>query len=83
MELNTGTVVFTLANGGTLEFDNVLVDSVGPSAEAPGVIGVEFPDSDRVVHVPFVSFWEFSYDESDRAIAYLRGLLTDIDEPPF
>lgn len=62
LDLNGSTVTFTLTNGKTVSFDNVNVDSVGPSAESPGVIGVEFAnDADRVVHVPFVSHWEFTH----------------------
>jgi hypothetical protein len=56
------TAVFHRLDGSTVVFDNVNVDSIGPSAEQRGVIGVEFDnDPDRVVHVPFVSHWEISY----------------------
>lgn len=55
-------VVFTLDDGNTLTIENVRVDSVGPSAENKGVIGVEFHGSDRLVHVPFVRSWEFTYN---------------------
>lgn len=71
-----GTVVFTLTDGRRLEIERVRVDSVSPAAEAPGVIGVEFFDSSRVVHVPFVSYWEFNYPEplADWERALLEGL---------
>ncbi len=56
------TAVFHLENGKTVSFDNVNVDSIGPSAESPGVIGVEFDDNaDRIVHIPFVRYWEIEY----------------------
>jgi hypothetical protein len=59
---SVASVVFTLADGSTVEFDDVLVDSIGPSAENRGVIGVEFEnDIDRIVHVPFVRYWEIEY----------------------
>lgn len=58
----SATVDFTLVDGSTITFYNVNADSIGPSAEHPGVIGVEFEnDADRVVHVPFVRYWEISY----------------------
>lgn len=57
-----GNVVFTLHDGSTLKVENVRVDSIGPSAENRGVIGVEFFHSDHVVHVPFVRFWEVTYN---------------------
>jgi hypothetical protein len=56
-----GEVVFTLKDDTTVSFDYVRVDSVSPGAEAFGVVGVEFYGSDRVVHIPFVKFWEFNY----------------------
>lgn len=56
-----GDVTFTLTDGSTYTIDCVRVESVSPVATAPGVIGVEFFDSDRVVHVPFVRSWEFNY----------------------
>lgn len=56
-----GDVTFTRTDGKMFTIDNVRVDSIGPSADAPGVIAVEFFDSDRVVHVPFVLSWEVSY----------------------
>jgi len=56
------TVTFTRTDGKTVVFDNVRVDSIGPSAENPGVIGVEFEDDhDRIVHVPFVAYWTIEY----------------------
>lgn len=56
-----GCVTFTRTDGQVVVIDNVRVDSIGPSAEARGVIGVEFYDKDEVVHVPFVKFWTISY----------------------
>lgn len=56
-----GDVVFTLNDGSTLTVINARVDSVGPSAEHPGVVGVEFRTSDAVLHVPFVRYWTFNY----------------------
>lgn len=56
-----GDVTFTLTSGETYTIKDVRVESVSPMATAPGVIGVEFFDSDRVVHVPFVRSWEFNY----------------------
>lgn len=57
-------VEFSLLDGSTFVIERVRADSVGPSGNAPGVIGVEFFDSDRVVHVPFVRSWEFDYPGS-------------------
>lgn len=60
---DVATVTFTRTDGKTLSFDHVNVDSIGPSAENPGVVGVEFEnDSMRVVHVPFVQSWEITYN---------------------
>lgn len=56
-----GTVVFTRTDGKTVSYSGVRVDSVGPSAENSGVVGVEFDGPDRLVHVPFVESWEFEY----------------------
>lgn len=59
---SSASVVFIRTDGRTLRFDGVRVDSIGPSAENPGVIGVEFEnDGDRLVHVPFVQSWEIEY----------------------
>lgn len=55
------TARFTLSNGDTVSFEGVRPDSIGPSGEAPGVVGVEFESSDRVVHIPWVVWWEVSY----------------------
>jgi len=56
------TVTFTRTDDTQIVFTHVRVDSIGPSAENPGVVGVEFEnDSDRIVHIPFVKFWEISY----------------------
>lgn len=53
---------FHLNDGETIVFEDVRVDSIGPSAENPGVVGVEFEDdSARIVHIPFVRYWEIDY----------------------
>ena len=57
-----GDVTFTRTDGRTLTIHNVRVDSVGPAASAPGVVSVEFFNSDKVRHVPFVESWEFNYN---------------------
>lgn len=55
-------VTFFLKDGSEISFEGVNVDSIGPSAESPGVIGVEFVDNpDRIVHIPFVQWWEITY----------------------
>lgn len=56
-----GDVTFTRTDGLKVTIENVRVDSVGPSAESKGVIGVEYFGSDKVTHVPFVESWEFTY----------------------
>ena len=56
-----GDVTFKRLDGKTVTFYNVRVDSVGPSAENPGVVGVEFYGNDELVHVPFVESWTFDY----------------------
>ncbi len=56
-----GDVTFIRTDGREVTIRDVRVESVGPSAEVPGVIGVEFFDNDNVVHVPFVESWTFSY----------------------
>jgi len=56
-----GDVTFVRLDGHKVTLKDVRVDSIGPGAENNGVIGVEFFDSDRVVHVPFVASWEVSY----------------------
>lgn len=56
-----GKVTFTRTDGRTVEIDNVRVDSISTGAENTGIVGVEFFGNDRVVHVPFVQFWEVSY----------------------
>lgn len=55
------TVTFCRTDGRKLVLDHVRVDSVGPNGVPGGVIGVEFFDSDEVIHVPFVESWTFSY----------------------
>lgn len=56
-----GDVTFTRTDGTSFTVTNVRVESIGPSAEARGVIGVEFFGSDRLIHVPFVQSWEITY----------------------
>lgn len=56
-----GDVTFLTTDRREVTIRDVRVDSVGPSATARGVVSVEFFDSDRVVHVPFVESWEFTY----------------------
>lgn len=56
-----GKVTFTRTDGRTVVIDKVRVDSISAVAENKGVIGVEFYGTDRVVHVPFVSYWEVTY----------------------
>ena len=59
---DVAVATFTLVDGKTLTFEHVNVDSIGPSAEHPGVIGVEFMnDNMRIVHIPFVRYWEIEY----------------------
>ena len=53
--------IMHLADGTTIQFEDVRVDSIGPSAENKGVVGIEFEDSERLVHVPFVRYWEIEY----------------------
>lgn len=59
--MGEGDVLFTRTDGRTVFIENVRVDSIGPRAEAPGVIGVEFFDRDDIVHVPFVQYWVINY----------------------
>ena len=60
--MSTAIAVVHLHDGTSIEFEDVNPDSIGPSAENKGVIGIEFMDDyDRVVHVPFVRFWEIQY----------------------
>lgn len=56
-----GDVTFTTTDRREVTIRDVRVESVGPSGSARGVVSVEFFDSDRVVHVPFVESWEFTY----------------------
>lgn len=54
-------VTFTLESGDTLTFQDVNVDSISPVGANRGCIAVEFEnDADRVVHVPWVRWWEIS-----------------------
>jgi hypothetical protein len=57
-----GNVTFTRTDGAKVTLKNVRVDSISPSAEARGVIGVEYFDNSDVVHVPFVESWVIDYD---------------------
>ena len=59
--MGEGDVLFTRTDGRTVLIENVRVDSIGPSAENPGVIGVELFNSDQIIHVPFVQFWVINY----------------------
>lgn len=59
--MGEGDVLFTRTDGRTVFIENVRVDSIGPRAESPGVIGVEFFDRDDIVHVPFVQYWVINY----------------------
>lgn len=59
--IGEGNVTFTRLDGFTVTIENVRVDSVSPVGAPGGVVAVEFFDSDRVVHVPFVQSWEFDY----------------------
>ena len=53
---------FTRLDGRIVSLTHVNVDSIGPSAEAPGVVGVEFEnDNMRIVHLPFIESWEIEY----------------------
>jgi hypothetical protein len=95
--MTTATVTFTRTDGHTVTFENVRVDTIGPSAENPGVIGVEFEDDDydRLVHVPFVESWtiEYTFDsepvptfnsEDDGVLAdWERELLAANDDEPY
>jgi hypothetical protein len=58
---DTAVVHFKRTDGKTVSFTGVRVDSIGPSAENPGVVGVEFVDTDRLVHLPFIESWEIEY----------------------
>lgn len=56
------TAVFHLESGKTVEFTDVNIDSIGPSGANPGCVSVEFEDdTDRIVHIPFVVWWEITY----------------------
>lgn len=58
----TATAIFTLADGGTVTLDNVNVDSISAVGANKGVISVEFEnDLDRIVHIPFVRYWEIDW----------------------
>ena len=56
-------VAYVHTTGGkVLEFEDVRPDSIGPSAEHPGVIGIEFNSGDiEIAHVPFVEWWHIEY----------------------
>lgn len=56
-----GDAIFTRTDGQTIKIENVRVDSVGPNASNPGVVSVEFLDTDKVVHLPFIQSWEITY----------------------
>lgn len=53
---------FRRIDGRIVTLEAVRVDSIGPSAENPGVIGVEYDDdADRITHLPFIESWEIEY----------------------
>lgn len=53
---------FRRIDGRIVTLEAVRVDSIGPSAENPGVIGVEYTDdADRITHLPFIESWEIEY----------------------
>lgn len=53
---------FRRLDGRIVTLEAVRVDSIGPSAESPGVIGVEYTDDpDRITHLPFIESWEIEY----------------------
>jgi hypothetical protein len=59
----SATAVFHLEGGRTLRVENVDPDSISPKGMEPGVIGVESGDhNDRVLHVPFVLYWEIEWN---------------------
>ena len=58
---NNPIVVITLTDNSTIEFEGVDFDTISPSGANRGVIAMEFVDSDRIVHVPFVKYWEIQY----------------------
>jgi len=56
------TAIFTRLDGKRFTLTDVNVDSIGPSAENSGVVGVEFMDDTmRIVHLPFIQSWEIEY----------------------
>lgn len=56
-----GDVIFTRTDGQVVRIERVRVDSIGPNASNPGVVSVEFPDSSKVIHLPFIQSWEVEY----------------------
>lgn len=56
------TAIFTRTDGAQFALSDVRVDSIGPSAEAPMVVGVEFEsDADKIVHLPFIHSWQIEW----------------------
>lgn len=52
---------FHLVDGSTIVFEGVREDSISNGASNTRVISVEFMDSNRLVHIPFVRFWEIDW----------------------
>lgn len=52
---------FYLNDGSCIQFENVREESISNGAANKNVIAVEFMDSDRVVHIPFVRYWEIDW----------------------
>lgn len=50
-------VKFTKDDGTTFVLDGVLIDLIGPTAMATGVIGIELEDG-RLLHAAHILFWE-------------------------
>lgn len=57
-----GDVTFTRTDGRTVTFKNVEVDSVSPAAVTAGTVAFNYFGTDKIVHVPFVESWEFTYN---------------------
>ena len=56
------TAIFTRTDGMQFALSDVREDSIGPSAEARGVVGVEFAnDADKIVHLPFIHSWQIEW----------------------
>lgn len=56
------TAIFTRMDGAQFALSDVRPDSIGPGAEAHGVVGVEFEnDADKIVHLPFIHSWQIEW----------------------